>query len=421
MNQENKQETLGILVGGGPAPGINGVIAAATIEARNRGWRVLGIREGLRWLEQADTKHVIELDIPDVSRIHRTGGSILQTSRHGNVDDPQSLENMVRSVNKLGLDALITIGGDGTAGAAAALHKALGESVRLIHVPKTIDNDIPLPGGLSTFGYQTARHYGVEVVESLMEDAKTTGRWYLVVTMGRNAGHLALGIAKAGGATLSLIPEEFPQETLRLEDIALPIEAAIARRRSEGRRDGVVVLAEGLADRLDPKDLERQEGVDRDPHGHIRLTDLPMGYFLRRHLTQTFEERGIFISLMEKKVGYELRCAGPIPFDQEYTKDLGFGAMNAIERMQSGGIVCRHMGRIVIFPFDHFKDPRTGRTKVRLVDTETESFLVATRYQLRLRREQLQSELRLKSLAKAAGLSMEECRERYLPLLRFDY
>ncbi len=421
MNPNQEQNTLGILVGGGPAPGINGVIAAATIEARNRGWRVIGIREGLRWLEKGDTKHVVELDIPDVSRIHRTGGSILQTSRHGNVEDPESMKNMVRSIHRLGLDALITIGGDGTAGAASALHKSLGESVRLIHVPKTIDNDIPLPGGLSTFGYQTARHYGVEVVESLMEDAKTTGRWYLVVTMGRNAGHLALGIAKAGGATLSLIPEEFPQAKLSLEDIALPIEAAIARRRSEGRRDGVVVLAEGLANKLDPKELERQGGVERDPHGHIRLTDLPMGYFLRRHLTRTFEKRGIAISLMEKKVGYELRCAAPIPFDQEYTKDLGFGAMNAILRMQNGGIVCRHMGRIVIFPFDHFRDERTGRTKVRLVDINTESFLVATRYQLRLRRQQLLSEQRLHSLAKAAGLSIEECRERYKPLLRFDY
>lgn len=414
------QSTVGILVGGGPAPGINGVIAAATIEARNHGWRVLGFYDGLKYLERGDGDECVELDIPDVSRIHLTGGSILRTSRRGNVDDPEVCRRVVETLIMKRVEALITIGGDGTAGAAARIAECAGERLQVVHVPKTIDNDIPLPGGLSTFGYQTARHYGVAVVQSLMEDAKTTGRWYLVVTMGRNAGHLALGIGKAAGASLTLIPEEFPKGPLKLADLALPIEATILRRLADGRRDGVVVLAEGLAERLDPNELKRQHEVERDPHGKIRLTDLPMGYSLRRHLTQTFQARGIDINIMEKLVGYELRCASPIPFDAEYTRDLGFGAMNAILTGQESGMVCRHMGRVVVFPFDHFKDPRTKTTRIRFVDVNTESFLVSTRYQLRLRRHHLEDPAERRRLAVAAKLSEDELVARFEPLLAMD-
>ncbi len=415
-----KEPVVGILVGGGPAPGINGVIAAATIEARNQGWKVLGFLEGLKYLEQGDAGRTIDLDIPDVSRIHFTGGSILLTSRRGSVQDREVCKRVVEALRSRGVEALITIGGDGTAGAAARLAACAGDMLQVVHVPKTIDNDIPLPGGLSTFGYQTARHYGVSVVQSLMEDAKTTGRWYLVVTMGRNAGHLALGIGKAAGASLTLIPEEFGEEHLKLTDLALPIEATILRRLSEGRRDGVVVLAEGLAERIDPKELQRQHGMERDPHGKIRLTDLPMGYALRKHITESFKERGVEVSIMEKLVGYELRCAAPIPFDAEYTRDLGFGAMNAIATGNENGIVCRHMGRVVVFPFDHFADPRTGTTRIRYVDTHTESFLVSTRYQLRLRRKNLEDPEERAKLAATARMDEESLVRRYSPVLVMD-
>src|SRR3990170_619370 len=146
--------------------------------------------------------------------------------------------------------------------------------IRVVHVPKTIDNDLDLPGYVDTFGFQTARHYGVEIVKNLMVDAKTTSRWYFVITMGRKAGHLALGIGKAAGATLTLIPEEFLGRRIRLKAIVDTLVGAIIKRLSDGRRDGVAVVAEGLVLDLDPEDLEGLEQVERDTHGNVRIAEV---------------------------------------------------------------------------------------------------------------------------------------------------
>jgi len=328
------------------------------------------------------------------------------------VQDPAICQLIVDQLQSLGVTALITVGGDGTAGAASTIHRYAGGAIRVVHVPKTIDNDIPLPGGFSTFGYQTARDAGVSIVERLMVDARTTGRWFICVTMGRQTGHLALGIGKAAGATLTLIPEEFP-DRVTLDDIMRPIEGSIIRRLCDDREDGVVVLAEGLAEKLDPRELGGDEHVERDPHGKVRLQDLPLGLLLRRRLTDTFAARGIKLSIMEKVVGYELRCAAPNPFDAEYVRDLGFGAMRAIDRGTSGGIVCRSAGRIAVHPFVQFQDPRTGLTRVRYVDIETESFEVSMSYQLRLRETDLADPARVKKLAAATGMTAAELRARF--------
>lgn len=405
--------TVGIFVGGGPAPGINGVIAAATIEARNQGWRVIGLFDGLRWLAEGSTKHARTLRIRDVSRIHGMGGSILRVSRHGNVYEPVVRDRILSSLDRLGVDALVSIGGDGTASAAATLARH-GDGLRVVHVPKTIDNDLPLPGGHSTFGFQTARHVGVELVQHLMEDAKTTGRWYFVITMGRDAGHLAMGIGKAAGATVTLIPEEFEASRVSLEEMTLPIEGSVIRRISEGRQDGVVVIAEGLAHKVDPKSIADEEGcIERDHKGNLRLTDLPLGNVLRNHVTSTLEARGIHVNITTKVIGYELRCAPPIPFDIEYTRELGFAAMRAIRKSPDNGVVCRRDGRISVTPFEELIDPSTGRMPVRMVDTNSESYTVATRYQLRLRQQDLDDAERRARLALASGLNEGELVRRF--------
>lgn len=395
--------TVGIFVGGGPAPGINGVIAAATIEARNQGWRVVGFYDGLRWLSEGITTQMRTLRIRDVSRIHGTGGSILRVSRRGNVHEPEIRQRVLDGLARHGIEALISIGGDGTASAAATLAKH-GDGLRVIHVPKTIDNDLPLPGGFSTFGFQTARHIGVELVQHLMEDAKTTGRWYLVITMGRDAGHLAMGIGKAAGATVSVIPEEFDSPRISLDELALPIEGAIIRRLSEGRRDGVVVLAEGIAHKVDPSSIIDDDCVARDKHGNLRLSELPLGNVLRTHLNNTLEERGVDINITTKVIGYELRCAPPIPFDAEYTRELGFAAMRAVRKASKSGLISRVEGRIQVIPFEDLVDPATGRIPVRMVDTSTESYKVAARYQIRMRRSDLDDPDRRARLALASGL-----------------
>src|SRR6185437_5373549 len=145
--------------------------------------------------------------------------------------------------------------GDDTAFSALKLEEVAAGLVRIVHVPKTIDNDLDLPHGIPTFGYQTARHVAVEIVKNLMVDARTTSRWYFAVTMGRKAGHLALGIGKAAGATLTLIPEEFRHAHVGLNELVDTLAGAIIKRTAMGRRDGVAVIAEGLALRVDPQDL----------------------------------------------------------------------------------------------------------------------------------------------------------------------
>src|SRR5919106_3630009 len=223
------ERRLAILVGGGPAPGINSVIGAATIRARLEGLEVIGIKDGFEWLMQGDIDHVVPLTIEAVSRIHFRGGSHLGIARANPTKDPQLLENTVKALLRLEVSQLVTIGGDDTAFSAMKLEEHAAGRIRVVHVPKTIDNDLDLPPHIDTFGFQSARHYGVDIVKNLMVDAKTTTRWYFVIAMGRKAGHLALGIGKAAGATVTLITEEFTPPT-RLKTIVDSLVGAIVKR-----------------------------------------------------------------------------------------------------------------------------------------------------------------------------------------------
>ncbi len=419
---------LGILCGGGPAPGINSVISSATIEAVNSGWDVLGIEDGFSHLIEGSTDRVRPLTIAEVSRIHVQGGSILGTSRAnptvrdaGAADPDWRLHNCLRALQALGVEALITIGGDDTAFSASRLAEAAGGSLRVAHVPKTIDNDLPLPGGMPTFGFETARHVGVEIVNNLMTDAMTTKRWFVVVAMGRSAGHLALGIGKAAGATLTVIPEEFaPDRPVRLRELVDILEGAMLKRIAHGRPFGVAVFAEGLALRMPEEDLLRAvPDIERDEHGHLRLADLHLHRLLQKLVKDRFRARGQRVTVEAKVVGYELRCAPPIPFDIEYTRDLGFGAVDYLRRLlaaggeERGAMIAIQEGRCVTLPFGSFDDPATGRPRVRLVDVGGESYRVAREYMIRLEREDLEDPGKLGPIAAAAGESPEAFRERF--------
>src|SRR5262249_8233250 len=160
-----------ILVGGGPSPGINAVIAAATIEARNHGLRVIGCLEGFRPLVARDPTRTRELDIDDVSRIHFDGGSILRTARVNPGRTRERPDTDVRTLRQLGVSCLLTIGGDDTASGAARVAEAFGSELAVVHVPKTIDNDLPLPADVPTFGFTTAVNVGKDLVRNLMADA----------------------------------------------------------------------------------------------------------------------------------------------------------------------------------------------------------------------------------------------------------
>jgi 6-phosphofructokinase 1 len=398
---------VGILASGGPAPGINGVISAATIESINHGWEIIGILDGFKHLAQGDITQIIPLTINDVSRIHFSGGSIIRTSRNNPTKDVRQIKNVIESLLKLGIDKLITIGGDDTSYTASIISKETKGKIHIVHVPKTIDNDLPLPENKSTFGFQTARHVGVQIVQNIMEDAVTTNRWYFIVTMGRKAGHLALGIGKSAGATLSIIAEEFHEKTIRISQISDILEGAIIKRLASGKEHGVAILAEGLAEKLEPKDRSLID-VERDEHGNIRLSEIDLGKFLKNEVKKRLEARGIKIIIVDKDIGYELRCAPPIPFDCEYIRDLGYGASKFLQQGGSGAMVCMQGGRITPIYFPDILDPVTGRTKIRYVDIKTESYEVARSYMIRLERHDFEDPEQLNKLTKYARLTKDE-------------
>ena len=388
---------VGILMGGGPAPGINSAISAATIEAVNQGYQVVGILDGFSHLMEGRTDMVLPLEIADVAQIHHRGGSVLRTSRANPTRKPEHLESTVAALERLRVSYLVTIGGDDTAFSASEVSKRAGNRIRVAHIPKTIDNDLPLPGNMPTFGYETARHLGTELVRNLIEDFRTTNRWYFVTAMGRAAGHLALGIGKAAAATLTIIPEEFPGDRISLSQVCDVLETAIIKRRVMGKDRGLAVVAEGVAERFDLEELENIPGVEvsRDQHGHLRLGDIQLEKALRREIQRRFASRGENIQIVDSNVGYELRSYPPIPFDIDYTRSLGYGAARFLltglnnNTEASGGLICLVDGRIEALPFSQLRDPSTGRTRVRRVDIDGDGYRIARKYMIRLEKSDL--------------------------------
>jgi 6-phosphofructokinase 1 len=408
---------LAILVGGGPAPGINSVISAATIRAELDGVEVVGLRDGFEWIMQGDIDHVVPLTIEGVSRIHFRGGSHIGISRANPTQDPQHLENTVISLLRLNVSMLLTIGGDDTAYSAMKLEQKAGGRIRVVHVPKTIDNDLDLPAYVDTFGFQTARHHGVDIVKNLMVDAKTTSRWYFVIAMGRKAGHLALGIGKAAGATLTLIPEEFLGQRIRLRSIVDTLVGAIIKRQSYGRRDGVAIIAEGLVLDIDPADLEHVEEVERDQHGNVRIAEVNIGEILKAEVQRRLKQFGLKATIAAKNIGYELRCADPIPLDMEYTRDLGYCAAKYLLSGGNAVMISLQGGHFVPVPFEQLLDPETGRARIRLVDVRSTRYAIARRYMIRLRRDDFEDPHELAKFAATAGMSLQQFRDEFQSLI----
>lgn len=407
MNQQTKK--LAILVGGGPAPGINSVIGAATIRGVLCGFEVVGIREGFQWIMQGDIDHSMPLTIDATSRIHFRGGSYIGISRANPTKSEKHLENCVISLLRMNVDKLITIGGDDTAFSAHKLEEKSQGRIRVVHVPKTIDNDLDLPGDICTFGYQTARHLGVDIVKNLMVDARTTSRWYLVITMGRKAGHLALGIGKAAGATVTLIPEEFAGK-VTFKKIVDTLVGAVIKRVSDGRLDGVAILAEGLLEAMDPEELKQISNAERDAHDHIRLDEINFSELLKASVNAGLKKYNMKTTIVAKNIGYELRCADPIPFDMEYTRDLGYCAAKCLDEGGNAVMVTIQDGRFKPLKFSDMMDAKTGKTRVRMVDINSERYKIARRYMIRLRKDDFQDQHELAKFAATAGISVEQFR-----------
>lgn len=405
-------DTLAILVGGGPAPGINSVIASATIEAINSGLRVVGLYDGYRHIAQGKSDRIVELTLDSVETVHTRGGSILRTSRTNPAKDEATLQNCVKALGDLNVRYLVAIGGDDTTYGATQIAKMTQGKIGVATVPKTIDNDLPLPDNAPTFGFETARSVATNVVESLLEDARTTERWYIVIGMGRKSGALALGMCKSAGATLAVIPEEFPEGSIDLALVVDAIAGSITKRKAMGHSSGVAVVAEGIAERLAPEQLEKFQGLTRDSYGHIRLADVPLGAVLRDALRDRLKELDVDIGVVPKDIGYELRCAKPVPFDVEYTRTLGYGAVRYLLEGGSGSLIALSGGRVTPLTLEQLQDPQTGRVRVRMVDTDTESYRVGRYYQTRIEKSDLQGDM-LAKLAAQTNLSPETFAQQF--------
>jgi len=420
---------LGILVGGGPAPGINAVIAAATTEAIRQGLEVVGIYDGFKWLMKGDTTHVAPLTIGDVSQARVRGGSILHTSRENPTKKPETMAGVVGALDALGIGYLVTIGGDDTASSAIQVARAAGGKLRVAHVPKTIDNDLPLPYNKSTFGFQTARTIAADLVRNLVEDARTTRRWYLAILMGRSAGHLALGSGNVAGATLTLIPEEFADGQCSLDLVCSIIEGAMAKGKAVGHDYGVACLAEGIGLLLGEEIAKKYEGnpfveIERDQHGHLRLGEIPLGLIIKRELQSRAKARGEKAAIVDVTIGYDLRCAAPIPYDADYCQELGWGAVRYLlgvgeERFgaEQGALISVQAGEVVPMPFSEIFDEATGRAPTRRVNINSDVYRAARANMIRLEKSDFDDPAWVEKLAKAANMTPADFRAKFAPVV----
>ena len=392
-----------MLVGGGPAPGLNGVINSVTLAARARGWRVLGVPKGFSQLMLGDVSGVRELTEREVDGIGTKGGSILYTARANPTKKQEDLDAVVSALQKLEITDLVTLGGDDTASSAVKVAETAGNNMRAVHVPKTIDNDLPLPMEAPTFGFETAKYWGAELLKNLLEDARTTSRWYLVTAMGRSAGHLAVAMAVGSGSQLVSIQEEFPPGQITVDQIADLVEAAILKRMAAGEGWGLAVLAEGLLDQMPEEEMSKYV-TEFDEHGHPRLSEIDLGKVVRDVVAARFKDRGVKMAFITKIIGYELRCADPVAFDVQYTRTLGFGAVEFLANGTGNALISLQSGKLVPIPFDELRDPSTGKVRVRKVDVGGGVWQAALALQARLRPGDLEGD----SLEAMAAASKED-------------
>jgi 6-phosphofructokinase 1 len=377
---------LGILCGGGPAPGLNGVIQGATLYALRLGWKVIGFLEGFKYLVTGDVdlvkKKSIDLTEDVVANIHFEGGTIIQTARTNPRTSEVYLQNVRTVLRALKVRYFLTIGGDDTASSAVTVAKGMdGGEISVLSCPKTIDNDLPLPPSQATFGFHTARGFGLEIVRNLTADSRSAPRYFIVEAMGRSAGHLALGIAEATGAQLCLIPEEFKTGKIEFDDVVDLVEISILKRLAYGKNAGIIVLAEGLVSSMSEASVYKLFGgvePTRDAHGHINLDDAELSRAVTAELLKRLGTLGIRIT--PKKIGYELRCGPPCAYDAVYTRELGWGAVDSFVKGFSGCLIVQENGEVKPWKFEDLLDPKTGRVSTRLVDITAQSFKIARTY-----------------------------------------
>ena len=402
-----------VLFAGGPAPAANAVISAASASFLKSGIEVVGIKNGYSNLvnfcpecELREGEHTVQVTHKFLSRSRNTQGILIGTARTNpgkyiksleDLDDTQKvapLKNTFDALKSIGVDALVSIGGDDTLKSANKLRlfqqKYVEESERIaiVHLPKTIDNDYH--GIDFTFGYFTAVEFLASEIRNLIYDAEVCQAYFIAELMGRSAGWLSYGAAIAGEASLVISVEditdvyreeevnkdeagnEVRRTVMNLDRVVQRIVKTMLAREAEGKQFGVVVLAEGLAELL-PWSFVKN--IARDDHGHIAISQIKLGDIFselvhREYTRQTSRERKI----KGVQLGYESRCAKPHAFDVMLGSQLGVGAYRALVEHQKNGVMVSVSGQLKLHyePFENLINPETLVTKVRYIETESD-------------------------------------------------
>ena len=361
--------SIAILAGGGPAPGINSVISSIAKVFIKDGYKVIGLHQGYKTLF-SDTPDMIEIDFALADRIHNQGGSALEMSRHKPKDTDFNTGFFIKNDIRL----LVTIGGDDTASTANRISKFLISNdvkIQNIHVPKTIDNDLPLPDGIPTFGYQSAKQEGVRLATTVYEDARTSGNWFMVSAMGREAGHLAFGIGAACHYPMIIIPEMFNQTEVTFERILRLVVSSMIKRKILGISYGTAIVSEGVFHFMTDDEIRSSSIVFTfDEHGHPELGNVSKAHIFNMLLQRKVKELNLNIKSRPVELGYELRCVQPIAFDMLYCSLMGIGVKILFDEGFSGCMVVSGPNGDISALYLKDVEDENGKVKPRLVNTE---------------------------------------------------
>ena len=372
------KEAIAILTGGGPAPGMNTVVGSVAKTFLQKGYRVIGLHAGYSGLFNPSPR-TVDIDFPLADDIFNRGGSFLQMSRfkpsQKDFDENFNLKFFVDNNVKL----LVTVGGDDTASTAnriAAFLEANKYPVANIHVPKTIDNDLPLPGGMPTFGYQSAKDKGAVIARTVYMDARTSGNWFVLAAMGRSAGHLAFGIGSACHYPMIVIPEMFNKTTITVKKIVDLVVSSIIKRKIMGMDYGAAIISEGVFHELSEEEC-RNSGVtfSYDDHGHPELGKVSKAHIFNEMLENRLNELGIKVKSRPVEIGYEVRCQTPVAYDLVYCSQLGMGVYKLFEQGNTGCMVyVNQEGFVTPLYLKDLEDPFTHKIPPRLVDLACDKF-----------------------------------------------
>lgn len=364
-------KTIAILCGGGPAPGINTVIATVTKVFLKEGYRVLAIHEGYKGLF-AEKPEIEELTFEKADQIYNRGGSAIKMSRF----KPRNEDFNTRLFVREKIELLVTIGGDDTASTANRLTKYLSENhinIHNIHVPKTIDNDLPLPEGVPTFGFHSAKEMGVNIGKIIQAEAATTQNWYLLMSMGREAGHLAFEIGKGIHASTIIIPEMFNKTRITIDKVIRLIISSMIKRRILKQKSGVAVVSEGIFHFLQEEDIASSGIIfDYDAHGHPELSEVSKAHVICKILKKYLKELGLSIICRPVEVGYSLRCVDPSAFDLTYCTTLGIGVKKLYESGYTGCMVAVNQQEEIVPVYLKDVEDEYGKIQTRLVNMDQE-------------------------------------------------